>query len=523
VHRLPPAHCAWFDRGQLTVAPYWVPQFEEPQRPDFPALATEFRQRVQDAVAGQLDGSKPACFLSGGTDSSTVAGMVKQAAGRAATYSIGFEAQGYDEMQYARIAAKRFGTEHHEYYVTPNNLVRSIPAVGSSGCGSTRPVCGSPRDPVAPVASEPNARGGARMSKTICYFVGTHGDWGGASRILFNLVRHVDRRRFRPVVMLSQAGPICQELDQLGVEFHAWPRHDYGNPLRFGVDVARSAAFLRRCRVDLIHLNHGCIGWRPAELVAAGMLRIPVLQHVQQPVAQPSPDLMAARLVLTCSDYLRTVCNTGPIPKRTVYDVVDAHKFSHGRSIRSEIGIDDDAVVFSFIGRTRRRKGVQMFVDLARNIDDPEVRFLVTGQRIGVSTDDSYSAEEITAMIAVDTRIVYLGFRPDIENVYALSDVVVVPSQAPEPCPAVLIESAASARPVIATRTGSTAEFVVDGETGFLVDPTDLDTMAERARRLLADAALRRSMGQAARSAALDRFVAAPVDQVQAIYDEMLH
>jgi glycosyltransferase involved in cell wall biosynthesis len=87
-----------------------------------------------------------------------------------------------------------------------------------------------------------------------------------------------------------------------------------------------------------------------------------------------------------------------------------------------------------------------------------------------------------------------------------------MPSQAPEPCPAVLIESAASARPVIATRTGSSAEFVVDGRTGFLVDPLDLDAMTERAKRLLADATLRRSMGEAAGEAALDRFVAAPVD-----------
>ncbi len=131
VHRLPPAHCAWFDEGQLTVAPYWVPRFEEPARADFPALAADFRQRVQAAVATQLDGSKPACFLSGGTDSSTVAGMIKQLAGSAATYSIGFEAEGYDEMQFARIAARRFGTEHHEYYVTPDDLVRGIPAVAA--------------------------------------------------------------------------------------------------------------------------------------------------------------------------------------------------------------------------------------------------------------------------------------------------------------------------------------------------------------------------------------------------------
>ncbi|MDE2083099.1 MAG: asparagine synthase, partial [Burkholderiales bacterium] len=132
VHRLPPAHCAWFEHGRLTVAPYWTPHFDEARRPPFEPLAAAFRQRVREAVADQLDGSKPACFLSGGTDSSTVAGMIGQVAGRpAATYSIGFEAEGYDEMAYARIAAQRFGTEHHEYYVTPDDLVRAIPAVAA--------------------------------------------------------------------------------------------------------------------------------------------------------------------------------------------------------------------------------------------------------------------------------------------------------------------------------------------------------------------------------------------------------
>jgi asparagine synthase (glutamine-hydrolysing) len=132
VFRLPPAHCAWFEGGRLTVEPYWTPVFEEPVAPSFEALAVEFRQTVREAVAAQLDGSKPACFLSGGTDSSTVAGMIGDVAGRpAATYSIGFEAEGYDEMQFARLAAKRFGTEHHEYYVTPDDLVHSIPAVAA--------------------------------------------------------------------------------------------------------------------------------------------------------------------------------------------------------------------------------------------------------------------------------------------------------------------------------------------------------------------------------------------------------
>ena len=132
IFRLPPAHFGLFENGQLTVAPYWVPSFEEQRNSSFDALKDEFRHLLRDAVATQLDGSKPACFLSGGTDSSTLAGMAALTSGATtATYSIGFDAQGYDEMEFARLAARHFKTEHHEYYVTPEDLVRSIPAVAA--------------------------------------------------------------------------------------------------------------------------------------------------------------------------------------------------------------------------------------------------------------------------------------------------------------------------------------------------------------------------------------------------------
>jgi asparagine synthase (glutamine-hydrolysing) len=134
VHRLPPGHYAWFERGRLSVARYWSPTFQEPKgKANFAELRQTFLDAVQGAVEHQLDGSIPACFLSGGTDSSTVAGMIGKATGRPArTYSIGFEAEGYDEMAFARIAARHFGTDHREYYVTPDDLVASVGQVAQS-------------------------------------------------------------------------------------------------------------------------------------------------------------------------------------------------------------------------------------------------------------------------------------------------------------------------------------------------------------------------------------------------------
>ena len=132
VFRLPAGHCAVYEQGKLTVTPYGVPVFKPEQGLGFEDAKGQFKTILKESVARQLDGSKAACFLSGGTDSSTVAGMIREATGQAAaTYSIGFEAEGYDEMAYARLAAKHFGAEHHEYYVTPNDLVASISKVAA--------------------------------------------------------------------------------------------------------------------------------------------------------------------------------------------------------------------------------------------------------------------------------------------------------------------------------------------------------------------------------------------------------
>lgn len=92
---------------------------------------------IEQSTRTQLDyelaqGRKVGCFLSGGTDSSTLVGMVKKLAGRVQTFSIGFDEPGYNELGYARIAARHFGAESHEYIVTPEDVLSAITAVGEA-------------------------------------------------------------------------------------------------------------------------------------------------------------------------------------------------------------------------------------------------------------------------------------------------------------------------------------------------------------------------------------------------------
>ena len=133
VSRLAAGHCLVAGQGRMEVSRWWKPHFIEDRPPTFESARDEFGRLLRDAVRVRMDGKSIGCFLSGGTDSSTVAGLVTELGGRPArTYSIGFDAQGYDEMEYARIAARYFGTDHHEYYVTADDVASSIAELAAS-------------------------------------------------------------------------------------------------------------------------------------------------------------------------------------------------------------------------------------------------------------------------------------------------------------------------------------------------------------------------------------------------------
>ena len=132
VKRVEAGHYLIWRDGRASVARYWHPRFDEPKSGDVAVLQKEFRSLLRTSVRRQLNDGEPACYLSGGTDSSTVAGLIAEVSGiKPLGYSIGFEAEGYDEMFFARIAAHHFGLRHREYYVTPDDLLRSMPVVAA--------------------------------------------------------------------------------------------------------------------------------------------------------------------------------------------------------------------------------------------------------------------------------------------------------------------------------------------------------------------------------------------------------
>ncbi len=114
----------WRD-GRSEKGFYWVPEFSEPTDLDWQASIDELHRLMGQSVAAEAgdDAATTGAFLSGGLDSSTVTGKLSEVfPGHANTFSIGFSAEGYDEIEYARIAANHFGAVAHEYYVTPDDV-----------------------------------------------------------------------------------------------------------------------------------------------------------------------------------------------------------------------------------------------------------------------------------------------------------------------------------------------------------------------------------------------------------------
>jgi len=132
IQKIPAAHCLRFDDKGVEIRCYWQPTFSEAPLTDVAAAEHELLDRLGEAVARDASDDSGA-FLSGGLDSSTVSGLLAKARpGEADTYSIGFDAEGYDEIGYARIATAHFGNRPHEYYVTPEDVLDALPLIAQT-------------------------------------------------------------------------------------------------------------------------------------------------------------------------------------------------------------------------------------------------------------------------------------------------------------------------------------------------------------------------------------------------------
>jgi len=132
VQSLPPSHMLLLQDGNLSISRYWdMPMPDESDRRSDNELCEELRFLLSRAVRRRMVSDVPlGVFLSGGIDSSIVAGlMARQSSTAIKTFSIGFSEASYDESRYARIVAKAFATDHHERVLSAEECADTLPGI----------------------------------------------------------------------------------------------------------------------------------------------------------------------------------------------------------------------------------------------------------------------------------------------------------------------------------------------------------------------------------------------------------
>jgi asparagine synthase (glutamine-hydrolysing) len=135
IRKLPPGHFLSLKRDKMkqNITQYYDVNYPEEKHSENYFLS-HIPHYLEESVKTILDyeiskGNSIGAFLSGGTDSSTVTGITKKLSGETKSFSIGFDEPGYNELRYARIAARHFDSDHHEYMVTPEDVLNTLDSI----------------------------------------------------------------------------------------------------------------------------------------------------------------------------------------------------------------------------------------------------------------------------------------------------------------------------------------------------------------------------------------------------------
>jgi glycosyltransferase involved in cell wall biosynthesis len=316
-----------------------------------------------------------------------------------------------------------------------------------------------------------------------------------------------------------------------------------GRDVRGGRDWSAFRQLVRLIRTFRPHVVHthtakaGALG-----RLAAALCRVPVVVHTYHghvfdgyfPPLQTRLVVAAERLLawrasalIAVTERVRRDLLTRGIgrPDRIVVvplgldlDPMQAAPARRGE-LRAELGLAPGTPLVGIVARLVPVKAHETFLQVARDLAPvrPDAVFLIVGdgERRG-------ALEAMARELGVGDRVRFLGWRADLDRLYADLDVVVLTSKN-EGSPVALIEAMAAGRPVVSTRAGGVEDVVADGVTGRVVPVGDAGAIARAVVGLLDDPEEAARLGEAARASVVARFGSQRlVDDIDALYQRLL-
>lgn len=370
----------------------------------------------------------------------------------------------------------------------------------------------------------------------------------GADKVMLDLIKKLDKRKYNPIVILPTNGILVDALknENVNVEVMPYPimRRKYFNPkglIQYGFGMLKYtnkiAKIAKKYNVDLVHTNTAAT--LEGSFVSR-KLHIPQLWSIHEIIVNPkimytvTSKLIAkySSITITDSKAVKDHLNASGYFKKdsvsVIYNGVDSNRFKPENDcsyLYDEWNIPKTARIIGMMGRVNSWKGQGDFLKATNIImaKYPDVYTVFVGAAF---EGEEWREKELADSIAQSPfkdRIINKGYRTDSEGIYKLYDVFVLPSTNPDPLPTVVLEAMATGKPIVGYKHGGVCEMVKDGYNGLLAEVRNPEDLAVKIESLLIDEDRRKEMGENSRKRLLEKFsIETYVQNYSAEYDKLI-
>lgn len=348
----------------------------------------------------------------------------------------------------------------------------------------------------------------------------------GASKIFLGTVQLLKKRNHDVWVVLSEDGPLVKKLASAGATVLMVRlgilRRKYFNPRGIINRIAtllrarkQLQELIRKEKIELVYSNTTGV---LAGAFAARNCGVRHIWHVHEIIENPF--WLKQLLGHLMNRYAVGIIAVSEAVKQSWESVLPAERITviqngidyspyleHEHTLTKELQLPTAAIVIGMVGRVHYWKGQSYFLKLAGQLHQkhPSLHFLLAGDAY---PGYEYLYQEMQTQIEtlqLSDVVHNLGFREDIPAVMQTIDLLLLPSQQPDPFPTVILEAMASAKPVIATHFGGAVEMIDAGITGDLMPADQVDTAVSVIESWL-DKNRLQAAGEAGRKRVLEKF-----------------
>ncbi|GBE40190.1 putative glycosyltransferase EpsD [bacterium BMS3Bbin09] len=371
-------------------------------------------------------------------------------------------------------------------------------------------------------------------------------EWGGGTNSLLELLKRIDRDKFRFQVLFyhnyarGKGSDIKTAIEDLGIEFLLLPQKKQSPGVKILKETARALFFFsrelkkqavffidRRTRImnnakritailkerksELLYMNN-----QPSSnlegIIASKMSGVPAIQHSRietelNPFEVKAANQGLSKIICVSQGVMDTLVERGVESAKCVvaYNGISSETVTRRSpdEIKSEWGIPEGDLLIGTVGSLIRRKRIRDLIEAIGMIEGKtgcSVKCLIVGEG-----PERENLVELAEKSGLGNRVIFTGFQSDAISYINAMDIFAMPSEK-EGFPRVVLEAMLMRKPVVAARIRGTEELVVDNETGIMYKKGAVKDLAGCLAKLLLSPQLREDMGMAGKERVVDNF-----------------